>query len=190
MQLLGTLIGTGVGFTLALYAEHIGERRREERDRSKTIRSILGELDRTESILDIFSVEITPSEEVEGAYAIDISTAYFSGFAFDTAVHSGRLALLEPDLQVELSTCYEAIRLTRRHYDRVATFYDAGSELPQQLGALETANKYLQYNLEILRTLVPDARKSLLEAGGDKLLKERQKSLANGRSHESSLLSG
>ncbi|HEV2826710.1 MAG TPA: hypothetical protein VGW76_03845 [Pyrinomonadaceae bacterium] len=172
MQLVGTLIGAGVGFSLALYGERITSKKKEVKDRDDTIRSILLEIDRTLLVLDIFEVNTVESETIPGAFQAEISIVYLVNFAFDAAVHSGKLTLLNPDLQDELSTCHEAIRIARIHYDKVITFYATEGGPAEHRSALENANNYLKNSFEMLKVLLPPARDNLIKAGSKKLTRE------------------
>src|SRR5262245_45546880 len=122
-QLLGTLIGTGVGFGLAMWWDRRKERERKEQDCAETTKSILLELQGVLSRLDTAEVELSPVDEHSGAVAVDMSIPFLSRSAFDAAVHSGRLTLLRAEVQEELSTIYEQIRIMRLHVDNVATSY-------------------------------------------------------------------
>ena len=143
-QLIGTLIGTGVGFGLAMWWDRKKERDRESRDRSDTIESVLLELRGILDQLGIADAEGSPIEARQGAIAIEFSIPFLSHSAFDAAVHSGKLTLLRPELQGELSTIYEQVRLMRLHVDRATTSYAHGSGVGDHRAIVENATQYLR----------------------------------------------
>ena len=104
-QLVGTLIGTGVGFGLATWWDRAKERERRAEDCSETTKSILLELEGVLNRLETAEAELS-QVDARGAVVVDMSIPFLPVSAFDAAVHSGRLTLLRPEVQEELSTVY------------------------------------------------------------------------------------
>jgi hypothetical protein len=135
VQLLGTLVGAGVGLALAMW----WDRRKKELDlgdrRSTTIQSLYLEVT---GIGERLSIPELVSEALSGGGAqLDLPRPHLPNSAFEAAVHSGNLTLLPPVLQVELSWCYEQLRLARLIVDDIVTFYSKGYEVQETVDYLD-----------------------------------------------------
>jgi hypothetical protein len=149
-QLLGTLIGTGVGFGLATWWDRSKERARVSGERADTVRSILLELQGISDRLATPAVSLTPNPDNSGAVTVEMAVPFLSRSAFDAAVHSGKLTLLGPELQEELSTIYEQLRIMRVHVDNLATSYAHGSTVEEHTAMMENAVQYLRGHADML----------------------------------------
>jgi hypothetical protein len=149
-QLFGTLIGTGVGFGLAMWWDRKKERDREIHDRTDTTKSILLELQGILGRLETPKSEVTEVESRPGAVAVDMSIPFLSTSAFDAAIHSGKLTLLRPDLQEELSTIYEQVRLMRIHVDNASASYTHGDTAEEHSAVITNAFQYMRAYGELL----------------------------------------
>jgi hypothetical protein len=144
VQLVGTLIGTGVGFGLAMWWDRKKERVREDSDRMKTAKSILLELQGISERLDTPEYKADNVASRPGAIAVEISIPFLSWSAFDAAVHSGKLTLLQPDLQNELATVYEQVRIMRLHVDNASTSYAHGDSVEDHHAVMSNAVNYMR----------------------------------------------
>jgi hypothetical protein len=163
-QLLGTLIGTFVGFGLAMWWDRTKERNKENRDRAETVQSITLELEGIMTRLTVAEAEVSAVEGRPGSAAVEMSLPFLSSSAFEAAVHSGKLTLLPPPLQEELSTIYEQVRLLRAHVDNASTSYAHGSTVEEHVAVLTNATAYLRANGEMLREQLEDALDHLEKA--------------------------
>lgn len=163
-QLFGTLIGTGVGFGLAMWWDRRKEQESERRDHGHTIESILLELREILGRLDIAHAEVSPTASSPESVEVDFSLPFLSRSAFDAAVHSGKLTLLRPDLQVRLSTIYEQVRIMRLHIDNAFTSYAHGTTVDEHQAVISNATGYLLANSKAFREDLQDMCKALEEA--------------------------
>ena len=166
-QLLGTLIGTFVGFGLAMWWDRKKDRNREDRDRADTLQSILLELGGISQRLNLAEAEASPMEERPGSFAVEISLPFLSCSAFDAAVHSGKLTLLPPALQEEVSTIYEQVRLMRIHVDNAYSAYAEGSTAEEHVAIFRNAVAHLRASGEMLREQIDSACEHLQRAKGN-----------------------
>lgn len=137
------------------------ERAREARDRSDAAESILLELRGILGRIETPDARLSATEDQSGAIAVDLSIPFLSSSAFDASVHSGRLTLLPPDLQEELSTIYEQIRIMRMHVDNAATSYAKGATVEEHGAVIENAMQYLRGHSEMLKPQVEAACENL-----------------------------
>ncbi|WP_232427526.1 hypothetical protein [Burkholderia ubonensis] len=95
--------------------------------------------------------KVTQIEDPPGAVSVEISIPFLSRSAFDASVHSGKLTLLPPDFQEELSTIYEQLRIMRRHVDYLAAPYAHGTRVEDHSAFITNATEYLRSGSEMLR---------------------------------------
>ena len=150
LQLLLTLVGTAVGFRLAMWWDRKKERVREGTDRLNTLKSLHLELTGISGQLATSAYEATDVESRPGAVDVEMSLPFLAKSAFEAAVHSGKLTLLRPDLQEELSTIYEQVRLMRIHVDIAAASYAHGDTVAEHTAAMSNAVNYIQSYGEML----------------------------------------
>jgi hypothetical protein len=156
-QLLGTLIGTGVGFALAMWWDRAKERTRVNRERSEMVDSLVFEMQGIRERLDVPALELTPDPNGSGAVAVTMSVPFLSRSAFDAAVYSGNLTLLPSALQADLSTIYEQLRIMRKHADNLAISYARGSTVEEHTAVMQNAANYLSSHADMLKDQLHEA---------------------------------
>lgn len=158
-DLLGTLIGAGLGLACAMWWDRQKDRADIKARRLRTILAIREEIDGTSSSLEIPQLDVADAEG--GAVKIEMSVPFLLSAAFETAIHSGNLALLPSKAQATLSSFYEHLRIARLGVDVLTTNYAHGGNVSDGVTRIQNAANYLQGHCEMLRGQVPDVREAL-----------------------------
>ncbi len=163
-QLVGTLIGAGVGFWLAMSWDRYKVQKDRRQRQLDTVKSLLYELDRTEHTVDIPGVDFDAAEKGDGSVEVDMRLPFLLRSAFDGAVSSGNLALLPPKLQGDLSAFYEQLRICRLFVDNAATSHARGMEPEEEMVYLSNAYQHLCGHCSMLADELRSIRSALQKA--------------------------
>jgi len=180
-DLLGTFVGAVVGLSCAIWWDRTKQLEEKKELEFRTLESLLGEMkligDAAAAAVDETRTEVRLEEpqqnetDSETGTTVELGIIYLPGSAFDSAIHSGGLALLPAQLQVVLSGFYELVRLTRLHVDHMDTSYSKGLSVEDNVRFLENAQGYLRSHCEFILSQIQEIRPRLVREMD--LLRER-----------------
>jgi hypothetical protein len=160
----GHVIGAALGFGLAMWWDRRKESGTVRARRRTTSESLLLEIETLQSSIGILEDSFNPSATSPGAIAVEFTLPFLLTAAFDAAVHSGNLALLSPEVQSQVASVYEHVRIAKLHVDNIATSYAKDFE-PEDVGAyLSNSYGYLRASCEMIRNGLPSLIGALKEA--------------------------
>lgn len=153
----GTLLGTCVGFGLAMLWDKKRDRDLEKRERKSSMQSILLNLEDIDERLRVPRFEDAKDPEHPGRHRVSFDKPFISRAPFDAAVASGRLALFPPDMQERLSTTYELMRQLQLHLDILITTYSRPGGPDEHAAIMGDALQYYSADAPIVKDMIQQA---------------------------------
>jgi len=154
-ELLGILVGAGVGFGLVIYRDW-RKKKTERKDRKNLIiDSLVAEMQEN---LDLVNDLETPTWRVnDGKFRGKFELA--SDYAFQSIVNGGDFLVLEVIWQKSIREIYQSVELYNKFMDGIIEF----TEFQTNRASVESGELYnrLQYRIKELQKKLPDAIKGL-----------------------------
>jgi hypothetical protein len=163
IELVGSLVGAGLGVWFAMWQDRVRERQSTQGRRIDIVTTLIHEIDRTITAVDEYELE-QGEPTATGAVGVSLSYPYLLDAAFRATVASGGLALLSGNQQIDLAQYYRSVDLANGLLSRIATqapdldqsnmwlFKNMYTHLNSHLQMLKVLGEPL---LKELRTIVP-----------------------------------